>query len=36
VVAVMTHVERAELFEWLEKAGYRPVVFDRLRKLVGA
>jgi len=36
VVAVMTHVERAEFFEWLEKAGYRPVAFERLRKLVGA
>ena len=36
VVAVMTHVERAEFFEWLEKEGYRPVPFDRLRTLVGA
>lgn len=36
VVAIMTHVERAELFAWLEKAGYRPVQFERLRKLVGA
>jgi cyanophycin synthetase len=36
VVAVMTHAQRAELFEWLEKEGYRPVAFDRLRALVGA
>jgi cyanophycin synthetase len=36
VVAVMTHAERAEVFTWLEKEGYRPVDFDRLRKLVGA
>jgi len=36
VVAVMTHVERAELFKWLESEGFRPVDFDRLRKLVGA
>jgi hypothetical protein len=32
----MTHVERAELFAWLEKEGYLPVQFDRLRKLVDA
>jgi cyanophycin synthetase len=36
VVAVMTHAERAEVFTWLETEGYRPVDFDRLRKLVGA
>jgi cyanophycin synthetase len=36
VVAVMTHVERADLFAWLEKEGYPPVDFDRLRKLVSA
>ena len=35
VVAVMTHVERAEIFAWLQSAGYRPVPFDRLRELVG-
>ncbi len=36
VVAVMTHVERAEFFKWLESEGFRPVDFDRLRELVGA
>jgi cyanophycin synthetase len=36
VVAVMTHVERTDLFAWLEKERYRPVDFDRLRKLVSA
>jgi cyanophycin synthetase len=36
VVAVMTHAERAEVFAWLEAEGFRPVDFDRLRKLVGA
>lgn len=36
VVAVMSHVERAEIFAWLEAEGYRPVDLDRLRKLVGA
>jgi cyanophycin synthetase len=35
VVAVMTHVERSEVFSWLEANGYRPVDFERLRKLVG-
>jgi len=32
----MTHVERADLFAWLEQEGYLPVDFDRLRKLVSA
>ena len=36
VIAVMTHAERAEVFEWLEAEGYRQVAFDRLRELVGA
>jgi cyanophycin synthetase len=36
VVAVMTHAERGEVFAWLEAEGFRAVVFDRLRKLVGA
>jgi cyanophycin synthetase len=36
VVAVMTHAERGEVFAWLEAEGFRPVAFDRLRKLVGA
>ena len=33
VCAVMAHVERAELFGWLEGEGFRPVDFDRLRRL---
>ena len=36
VIAVMTHAERAEVFEWLEAEGYQQVAFDRLRELVGA
>jgi cyanophycin synthetase len=35
VCAVMAHVERAELFEWLEAEGFRPVELDRLRRVVG-
>ncbi|MGH2446251.1 MAG: Mur ligase family protein [Candidatus Limnocylindria bacterium] len=34
VCAVMAHVERMGLFEWLESGGYRPVAFDRLRELI--
>ena len=34
VCAVMAHVERKELFEWLEGQGYRTVDAGRLRKLV--
>jgi cyanophycin synthetase len=33
VCAVMAHVERAELFGWLQAKGYRPVEVDRLRTL---
>jgi cyanophycin synthetase len=36
VCAVMAHVERAELFAWLEAEGFRPVGIDRLREVVGA
>jgi cyanophycin synthetase len=36
VCAVMTHVERAEIFEWLAQEGFRPIGPDRLRALVGA
>jgi cyanophycin synthetase len=36
VVAVMSHVERTEIFTWLEGAGFKPVGIDRLRKLLGA
>jgi hypothetical protein len=35
-VAVMSHVERTEIFTWLESAGFKPVGIDRLRKLLGA
>jgi cyanophycin synthetase len=34
VCAVMAHVERQELFAWLEDAGYRPVDPARLRAIV--
>jgi cyanophycin synthetase len=36
VVAVMTHVERTEIADWLKSAGYRPVHFGRLRELLAA
>jgi cyanophycin synthetase len=36
VCAVMTHVERAELFASLESEGFRPVSPDRLREVLGA
>ena len=36
VVAVMTHVERSEIADWLDSAGYRPVPFSRLRELLVA
>ena len=36
VCAVMTHVERNELFAWLEAEGFRPVGPDRLREVLGA
>ena len=36
VCAVMTHVERAELFSWLESEGFKPVATDRLRQVIGA
>jgi hypothetical protein len=29
----MAHVERAELFEWLEAEGFAPVTLDRLHEL---
>ncbi|HEX5040957.1 MAG TPA: Mur ligase family protein [Candidatus Limnocylindria bacterium] len=34
VCALMTHVERAEIFEWLASEGFRPVGNERLRELV--
>ena len=36
VVAVMTHVERTEIADWLKSAGYRPVPLSRLRELLSA
>jgi cyanophycin synthetase len=36
VCAVMAHVERAELFAWLEAHGFRPVGVERLRDVIGA
>ncbi|HUH16547.1 MAG TPA: Mur ligase family protein [Methylomirabilota bacterium] len=36
VVAVMAHVERAEIFTWLGAHGFRPLAMDRLRELAGA
>ena len=33
VCAVMAHVERRELFGWLDEQGFEPVDHDRLRKL---
>jgi len=36
VAALMSHVERTEVFAWLEAEGYRPVDLDRLREMVGA
>jgi cyanophycin synthetase len=35
VCAVMTHVERAEIEEWLVREGFEPVDPDRLRELLG-
>jgi len=36
VVAVMSHVERDEIFAWLAKEAYRPVSLPRLRTLLAA
>ena len=36
VCAMMTHVERAELFVWLESEGFRPLGADRLREVLGS
>jgi len=35
VCAVMAHVERAELFDWLSAEGFKPIGSDRMRELVG-
>ncbi len=34
VCAVMAHVERAELFEWLDSDGFRPVDVEQLRAII--
>ncbi len=34
VVAVMSHVERSDIFDWLEAEGFAPVGIGRLRELV--
>jgi cyanophycin synthetase len=36
VVAVMSHVERPEIFEWLPTADFQPVDVARLRELLGS
>jgi cyanophycin synthetase len=36
VAAVMAHVERDQIFAWLEKEGYRPITLPRLRALLAA
>jgi hypothetical protein len=30
----MSHVERAEIFAWLAREGYRPITLSRLRALL--
>jgi cyanophycin synthetase len=35
VVVVMAHVERTELFDWLESEGFKPVGIEKLRKHLG-
>jgi cyanophycin synthetase len=35
VVAVMAHVERAEIFSWLPRVGFKAVDGNRLRQLLG-
>jgi cyanophycin synthetase len=35
VCAVMAHVERGQLFRWLESEGFRQVTLKRLREVVG-
>ena len=35
VCAVMAHVERLELFRWLEAEGFRPVTHEQLRQKLG-
>jgi cyanophycin synthetase len=34
IAAVMSHIERAEIFAWLAREGYRPITLSRLRALL--
>jgi hypothetical protein len=34
VAAVMSHVERSDIFSWLTSEGFGPVSVDRLRELL--
>ncbi len=36
VVAVMSHVERSQIFAWLAREGFRPVTLSRLRALLAS
>ena len=36
IVAVMSHVERPDIFAWLGAEAYKPVDLDRLREMVGS
>jgi cyanophycin synthetase len=36
VCAVMAHVERSDLFEWLEREGFGPVGVERLASIVAS
>jgi cyanophycin synthetase len=36
VAAVMSHVERADIFAWLAREGYRPITLPRLRALLAS
>jgi hypothetical protein len=36
VAAVIRHVERAQVFAWLAREGFRPVTLARLRALLAA
>jgi hypothetical protein len=32
----MSHVERADIFAWLAREGYRPITLPRLRALLAS
>jgi hypothetical protein len=36
IAAVMSHVERADIFAWLAREGYRPITLPRLRALLAS